>query len=136
MVSTVSSVDEYVAGIPDDRRSDFEKVRNVILANLPPGYEEGMQYGMAAYFVPHSLYPKGYHCDPKQPLTYAMLGSQKNYMSLYLMTVYGDSAIEQWFVDEYKKTGKKLDMGKSCVRFKRAEDLPMELIGQTIARVP
>ena len=111
-------------------------MRHVILDSLPKGYEERMQYGMIGYVVPHSLYPAGYHCDPSQPLTYAMLGSQKNHMALYLMTVYGDPATEQWFRKAYEAAGKKLDMGKSCVRFKKLEDVPLEVIGQVIGRTP
>jgi len=95
-----------------------------------------MQYGMVGYVVPHSIYPAGYHCDPTKPLTYAMLGSQKNHMAIYLMSVYGHKETETWFRKAYQATGKKLDMGKSCVRFKKLEQLPLEVIGQVIARTP
>src|SRR5690606_3453629 len=107
----------------------------VILKNLDKGYEEGMGYGMMGYYVPHSIYPAGYHCDPKQPLPFAGMASQKNHMSLYLMCVYGDEDAHKQFRDEWAKTGKKLDMGKACVRFKKIEDLPLDVIGRAIKRV-
>jgi hypothetical protein len=136
MKSTAESVNEYLNSLPPDRREALSAVREVILANLPKGYEECMSYGMIGYVVPHSLYPKGYHCNPKLPLGFANLGSQKNYMVLHLMTVYGDSATEQWFRKAWEATGRKLDMGKACVRFKRLEDVPLEVVGQVIARTP
>lgn len=136
MKSTAKTVDEYVQGLPPDRREAISAVRAVILAHLPKGYEECMSYGMIGYVVPHSIYPAGYHCDPKLPLPYANLGSQKNHMALYLMCVYGDKATEEWFRKAWKATGKKLDMGKSCVRFKKLEDVSLEVVGQVIARVP
>jgi hypothetical protein len=108
----------------------------VIRKNLGKGYAEGMQYGMIGYYVPHTIYPAGYHCDPKQPLPFAGLASQKNYMSLYLMSIYESPEHEPWFRQEWAKTGKKLDMGKSCIRFKKLEDLPLDLIGKAIARFP
>ena len=111
-------------------------MREVILANLPAGYQECIHCGMIGYVVPHSLYPAGYHVDPKQPLQYAVLASQKNHMALYLMTVYGDPETEQWFRKAYQAAGKRLDMGKSCVRFKKLDDLPLDVIGQVIARTP
>jgi hypothetical protein len=136
MTSDAATVEEYLAGLPEERRTAMNGVREVILAHLPEGYQEKMMYGMIGYVVPHELFPAGYHCDPKQPLSLAMLGSQKNYMSLYLMSVYGHEPTREWFQDAYHATGKKLDMGKSCVRFKKLEDLPLEVIGQAIARVP
>lgn len=136
MTSDAKTVDEYLAALPDDRRIALRAVRKVILDNLPHGYEECMQYGMISYVVPHRLYPAGYHCDPRQPLTYASLGSQKQYMSLHLMTVYGDPATNRWFREAYQAAGKKLDMGKACLRFKRVDDLPLEIIGKLIARTP
>src|SRR5689334_19554696 len=107
MKSQAQTVEHYLQGLPEDRRAAILAVREVILANLPEGYEESMIYGMIGYVVPHSLYPQGYHCDPSKPLTYACLGSQKNYLSLYLMTVYGDPATEQWFRNAWKTSGKK-----------------------------
>ena len=131
-----TTVREYLAALPADRKAALEAVRRVILENLPAGYEETMQYGMIGYVVPHSLYPPGYHCDPKQPLTLASLGSQKHHMALYLMTVYGDGPTAGWFQSAYAASGKKLDMGKACVRFKKLDDLPLDVIGQAIALVP
>lgn len=136
MQSTAATVAEYLAELPDDRRTAIEAVRKVILKNLGPGYEEGMSYGMIGYYVPHSLYPAGYHCDPKQPICFAGLASQKHHMSLYLMCVYGDEGHARWFREAWAKTGKKLDMGKSCVRFKKVEDLALDVIGESIRRVP
>lgn len=135
MISKAGTVAEYLKELPEDRRAAIQAVREVVLANLDKGFAEIMQYGMIGYCVPHSIYPQGYHCDPKQPLPFACLASQKNYMSLYLMCIYGSSTEESWFRQEWAKTGKKLDMGKSCIRFKRLEDLPLELIGRTISRV-
>jgi hypothetical protein len=134
--SKAKSVDQYLAELPSDRREAINAVRKVILKNLPDGFEEVMQYGMIGYVVPHKLFPDGYHCDPSQPLTLAALASQKNYMAIYLMTIYGHKETEDWFVKAYKASGKKLDMGKSCVRFKKPDDLPLDVIGQAIARVP
>ena len=136
MTSNAKTVEEYLASLPPDRRTAIGAVRNVILTNLPAGYEEVMQYGMIGYVVPHSIYPAGYHCDPSKPLSYAMLGSQKNHMAIYLCTVYGHKETETWFRKAFAASGKKLDMGKSCVRFKKLEQLPLEVIGQVIARTP
>ena len=136
MKSDAKTVEEYLKDLPADRRAAIGAVRKVILANLPKGYEECMSYGMIGYVVPHSIYPAGYHCDPSLPLPYANLASQKNHMALYLMCVYGDKATEQWFRKAWLATGKKLDMGKSCIRFKKLEDVSLEVIGQVIARVP
>ena len=136
MQSKATTVQAYLAELPDDRRAALQAVRKVILANLDKGYEEGMQYGMIGYYIPHSIYPAGYHCDPKQPLGFACLASQKNYMSLYMMSLYGDGPLAAWFQSEWKKTGKKLDMGKSCIRFKRLEDLPLDIVGEAIRRTP
>ena len=135
MNSNATTVADYLASLPEDRRAAISAVRQVILDNLPTGYEEMIQYGAIAYVVPHTLFPSGYHCDPRQPLTYASLGSQKNYMALYLMCVYGDEENLTWFRSAYLATGKKLDMGKACVRFKKLEDLPLNVIGALIARV-
>ncbi len=141
MQSKATSVDEYVAGLPADRREAIQTIRGVIRKNLDRDLEEGMQYGMIGYYVPHRVFPAGYHCDPKQPLPYAGLASQKNHMSLYLMSVYcgcvGDSESDEarWFREAWTKTGKKLDMGKACIRFKRIEDVPLEVVGEAIRRV-
>jgi hypothetical protein len=136
MTSTAKTVEGYLAALPADRRAAISAVRDVILTNLPAGYEEVMQYGMIGYVVPHSIYPAGYHCDPTKPLTYAMLGSQKNHMAIYLCNVYGHKETETWFRKAFAASGKALDMGKSCVRFKKVEQLPLEVIGQVIARTP
>ena len=136
MTSKAKTVAEYLEALPEDRRGAISALREVVLANLPKGYEECMSYGMIGYVVPHRLYPAGYHCDPKLPLPFANLASQKNHMALYLMTVYGDPATEKWFRNAWQAAGKKLDMGKCCVRFKRLADVPLEVVGQAIARVP
>lgn len=136
MRTKATTVTEYVRELPPDRRELLQAVREVILANLPKGYEECMQCGMIGYVVPHSLYPAGYPCDPKLPLPYAALASQRQHVSLHLMTVYGDAATAQWFRQAVKAAGKRLDMGKCCVRFKRLADVPLDVIGQVIARVP
>src|SRR5581483_5951476 len=127
---------EYLDSLPADRKAALATVRAVVLANLPQGYEETMQYGMISYVVPHSIYPAGYHCDPRQAVMYAALASQKAHMALYLMGPYGDRATDQWFRKAYAASGKKLDMGKACLRFKNVENLALELIGQIIARTP
>ena len=136
MPSKAKTVDQYLAELPDDRRQALQAVRAVVLKNLSKGYEEGMQYGMIGYFVPHSVYPPGYHCDPSQPLPFAGLASQKNHMAIHLMCIYGDPKHEAWFRQAWAKTGKKLDMGKACVRFRKLDDLALSVIGQTIKRVP
>jgi uncharacterized protein DUF1801 len=136
MQDKATTVEQYLSGLPEDRREALEAVRQVLLENLDQDYEEGMQYGMIGYYVPHRVYPAGYHCDPKQPLPFAGLASQKNHMSLYLMCIYGDSELSRWFRETWAKTGKKLDMGKSCVRFKRLDDLALDVIAEAIRRVP
>ena len=136
MQSQAKSVAEYLAELPEDRRSATSAVRKVILKNLHNDFEEVMQYGMIGYVVPHKLYPAGYHCKPEEPLPFAGLASQKSYMSLYLMTVYFSPTLLAWLKEQFALKGKKLDMGKSCLRFKKLEDLPLEVIGEVIARVP
>ena len=134
MVSSEATTPEgYLASLPPERRHALSALRAVIRANLPAGYEEGMQYGMIGYFVPLDRFPDTYN---GQPLGLAAIASQKGYMSLYLNTVYGDPATDRWFRERYAASGKKLDMGKACVRFRRLDDLPLDLIGETIARVP
>jgi Domain of unknown function (DU1801) len=136
MKSSATSVEAYLAALPEDRRSAIETVRKVILDNLDEGYEEGIQYGMIGYYVPHRIYPAGYHCDPNQPLPFASLGSQKNHMAVYLMCIYGHEVLRSWFEKAWVKAGKKLDMGKSCVRFKKLDDLALDVIAEAIRRVP
>ena len=136
MQSKATTVEAYLAELPDDRREAVEAVRGVILENLDEGYEEGMQYGMIGYYVPHHVYEPGYHCDPRQGVPFAGIASQKNNISLYLMCIYGMPEQQAWFRAAWEKTGKKLNMGKSCVRFKRVEDIPLDVIGKAVARVP
>ena len=131
MRSSAKTVEEYLDDLPEERLRALETVREVILANLPEGYEEAMNWGMIAYQVPLSRYPDTYN---KQPLMMAALASQKNHMAVYLTGVYADDGSREEFVAAYKETGKRLDMGKSCVRFRKLDDLPVELIGEAIAR--
>ena len=134
MQSKATTVAQYLRELPDDRRKPIKAVRKVIRDNLPTGYKEGMQYGMIGYFVPHKLYPNGYHCDPEQPLPFAHLASQKNHIAVYLFGMYSEPKLSEWFIKQWKATGKKLDMGKSCIRFKKIDDVPLELIGQVIKK--
>lgn len=136
MPSPATTVADYLAALPPDRRTALEAVRQAVLARLPAGYEEGMQYGMIGYFVPHALYPAGYHSDPKQPLPYAALAAQKNHLSLYLMGVYGAPEHEAWLRDAWAAAGHTLDMGKSCVRFKGLADVPLDVVTEVVARIP
>lgn len=135
MQSKATTVAEYVKQLPEDRRKTIEAVRAVILKNMDPDFQETMAYGMIGYNVSHKIYPNGYHCDPKQPLPFAGLASQKNYMSLYLCAAYGDTSIEDWLRKEFEKAGKKLDMGKCCIRFKKVEDLPLTVIAEAFRKV-
>lgn len=130
MKSAASTITEYLAELPDDRRAAIEQVREVILGNIPKGYEEVMNWGMITYQVPLSAYPDTYN---KQPLMYAALASQKNYMAVYLMCAYGQPSIKQELVNGFAAAGKKLDMGGGCVRFKKVEDLPLDVIAKVIA---
>jgi len=136
MQSKAKTVAQYLAELPPDRRAALTALRKVIRANLDDAYEEGMGYGMISYHVPHSVYPPGYHCDPKLPLPFAGLASQKNYMSFYLMSAYGEGTEEAWLRARFAAAGKKLDMGKCCIRFKKLADLPLEVIGEAVRRVP
>lgn len=136
MTSKASTVEQYLAELPEDRRTALEAVRKVVQKNLDKDYEEGMQYGMIGYYVPHRVHPAGYHCDPKQPVPYMGLASQKNHMSLYLMAIYANPELLAWFEDEWAKTGKKLDKGKACIRFKKVEDLALDVIGRAVKKTP
>ena len=130
------SPEDYISQIPKERQEAMEKLRKVIKDNLPKGFEEGMNYNMIGYYVPHSIYPNGYHCDTKLPLPFMNIASQKNFMALYHMGMYAKKEILDWFTSEYPKHCKyKLDMGKSCVRFKKIEDIPYDLIGQLTAKI-
>ncbi len=131
-IKGATTVQEYLNALPPERKNALIAVRAEILSNLPKGYEEVFAYGMLGYVIPLKRYPVTHN---KQPLLLAALASQKNYMTVYLMTVYGDKKTEAWFRDAYAKSGKKLDMGKSCVHFKKLDDLPLDLIGKVIARV-
>lgn len=135
MQSKATTVAKYLAELPADRRATVAAVREVVRANLDPDFEEGMGYGMISWHVPHRVYPPGYHCDPSKPLPFAALAAQKNHLSLYLMSIYAERAEEAWLRKEFEKAGKKLDMGKCCVRFKTLDDLPLAVIGKAIARV-
>ncbi len=127
---------EYFEAIPQERREPMQKLRDVIIKNLPEGFKEGMGYGMLGWSVPHSTYPAGYHCDPKQPLPFLGIASQKNFIALYHMGIYADKELHDWFVAEYPKHVKtKLDMGKSCIRFKKQETIPYELIGELVQKM-
>jgi Domain of unknown function (DU1801) len=134
MQSKAKTVAEYLASLPPDRREALEAVRKLLRANLDPKIEECMQYGMIGYAIPHSVYPPGYHCNPKEPLPFAGLASQKGYMSLYLCTVYGEEGWQE-FTQAWKATGKKLDMGRCCIRFKKLEDLALEVIARHVRSV-
>lgn len=136
MTSTATTPEQYLAELPDDRREGVSKLRQAVLKNLPKGFVETMNYGMLGFVVPHSLYPAGYHCDPKQPLPFANIASQKNSINFYHMGLYANKELYDWFVNEYPKHSKqKLDMGKSCIRFKKPEDIPYALIGELMKKI-
>lgn len=136
MQSKAITVDEYIKDLPEDRKEVIEKIRKVILDNLPKGFEETISYGMLGYVVPHSIYPKGYHCNTNLPLPFINLASQKNFIALYHMGIYAEPSLLDWFVSEFPKHSKsKLDMGKSCIRFKKMNDIPYELIGQLASKM-
>lgn len=136
MTSKAATPQQYVDELPAERKKAMMQLRSVINKNLPKGFAEVMSYGMVGYVVPHKLYPAGYHCDPKLPLPFAGIASQKNFIALYHMGVYASPELLQWFTSEYKKrVASKLDMGKSCIRFKKPEQIPFELIGELMARM-
>jgi Domain of unknown function (DU1801) len=130
-----ATVAQYLAKLPKDRREAIEAIRKVIGKSIDKTFEEGIQYGMVAWYVPHSVYPAGYHCDAKQPLPFASVASQKNHIGLYLFCVYTNPDVLAWFTSAWKRTGKKLDMGKSCVRVKKLEDIPMDVIAELFRRI-
>lgn len=132
----MSTVEQYLAGLPSDRRAALQAVRKEINRNLPSGYEEGLQFGMISWFVPLSTYPKGYGENARVPLPLLSLGSPKSHMALHMLCFYGNPTLSAWFATEYKKTGKKLDMGLGCVRFKTLEALALDVVGRMVARVP
>lgn len=136
MQSKATTPEAYIAEIPADRQKAFSKLRSVIKKNLPKGFKESMGYGMIGYCVPHSKYPAGYHCDPKQPLPFIGIASQKNFISVYHMGVYAMPELNKWFTTAHAKASpKKLDMGKSCIRYKKPEDIPFELIGELASKI-
>jgi hypothetical protein len=135
MQSKATTVDEYINSLPEDRSEAIEAIHKVIKKNLPKGFEATMQYGMISYVVPHKLYPSGYHCNPKDAVPFVSLASQKNFIAIYHMAVY-QGELHDWFVKEWKKhSDKKLDMGKSCIRFKKFEDVPLKLIGEMMKKI-
>lgn len=136
MTSAAPTPEKYIEELPEDRKDAIVKLRVIIKKNLPKGFYEEMSYGMIGYVVPHSLYPAGYHCDPKLPLPFINIASQKNYIALYHMGIYSDPNLLKWFVSEYPKhTKQKLDMGKSCVRFKNPDEIPYKLIGELCKKI-
>lgn len=136
MQSKAATIDQYLSELPDDRQEPMKKLRQTILDNLPEGFSEGMGYGMIGYAVPKDKYPAGYHCDPKLPLPFASIASQKNNIALYHMGIYASPEILEWFQQEYPKHSKtKLDMGKGCVRFKKVDQIPYELIGELMQKI-
>lgn len=132
----VANLEEYLTSIPVERKEAVEKLIKILADNLPAGFELQLSYGHLGFVVPHSLYPNGYHCDPKSPLPFINIASQKNFIALYHMGIYMDDKLLNWFVGEYPKYSKrKLDMGKSCIRFKKVEDIPFELIGELAQKI-
>lgn len=130
MQSKASTPDQYIAELPEDRKEILQKLRETIKTNLPGGFEETMQYGMIGYVVPHSIYPDGYHCNPSDPLPFMSIASQKNHVAVYHSGIYTDPKLLNWFVAEYPKHASgKLDMGKSCIRFKNPKNIPYGLLG-------
>ncbi|ULC59548.1 DUF1801 domain-containing protein [Flaviramulus sp. BrNp1-15] len=131
-----TSPEDYISQVPEERQVTLKKLRKAINDNLPKGFEEGIQYDMIGYFVPHSVYPDGYHCNPKEPLPFMSFASQKNSVNLYHMGIYSKPELHDWFVKEYPKHCKtKLDMGKSCIRFKKIDQIPYELIAELTKKI-
>ena len=136
MQSKATTPEQYINELPEDRKVVIKRLRKIILDNLPKGFKECMNYGMLGYVVPHSIYPDGYHCDPKTPLPFMNLASQKNHIGFYHMGIYSDPKLLEWFTTEFPKhVPGKLDMGKSCMRFKNPEKIPFELIGELVSKV-
>jgi uncharacterized protein YdhG (YjbR/CyaY superfamily) len=136
MKTTGATVEEILENIPEDRKEAFTNLHQTIVSNLPEGFEPGISYGMLGYVVPHHLYPAGYHCKPSEPLPFVSIASQKNSINFYHMGIYADATLLNWFVAEYPKHSKqKLDMGKSCIRFKKPEYIPYELLGQLMQKM-
>ncbi len=136
MTSDTKTPEDYIQNLPENRKVALTKLRKIILKNLPKGFTETMGYGMIGYVVPHKIYPNGYHCNPKLPLPFMHIASQKNFVAVYHMGIYVKKELLDWFVDEYPKHVKrKLDMGKSCIRFKKIEDIPYQLIGELCKKI-
>ena len=132
----METVEQYLENLPDARKEVVNKMRDVMAQNLPDGFVEEMNYGMIGYVVPHEIYPKGYHCDPTKPLPFINIGSQKNFIGFYHLGIYSDNELKEWFVNEYKiHCKRKLDMGKSCIRFKYLDDVPYELLGELVSKI-
>jgi hypothetical protein len=127
---------QYVASLTEDRKKAVSELRKAIMDNLPTGFEETISYGMIGYVVPFSMYPQGYHCNPELPLPFLSIASQKNFVALYHMGLYADPQLMEWFINEYPKHSKrKLDMGKSCIRFKKVDEIPLKLIGELVSKI-
>lgn len=136
MQSSAKTIEEYLESLPEDRQTAMNELRAIILKNIPKGFHEEMNYGMMGYVVPHSTYPKGYHCNPTLPLPFINIASQKNFIAIYHMGMYADKKLLDWFVAEFPKYSKaKLDMGKSCIRFKKLEQIPYKLIGELVSKM-
>ncbi len=136
MQSDATTPQQYIDSIPDERKNVMSELRQTISQHIPKGFQEEMSYGMIGYIVPHSIYPEGYHCDPKLPLPFLAIASQKNFIAFYHMGMYADAHLMEWFVSEFPKHTKyKLDMGKSCVRFKKMDDIPFGLIGNLVSKM-
>jgi hypothetical protein len=136
MTSKVELPQDYIDALSEDRKQAILDIRKALLTNLPKGFREEMSYGMLGYVVPHTLYPQGYHCDPKLPLPFISLASQKNFIALHHMGLYADKNLLEWFTTEYPKHSKvKLDMGKACIRFKKLDDIPLQLIGELASKM-
>ncbi len=136
MQSTAKTASNYIDSLPDDRKKVMTELRKVVKKNIDKSFSEGMGYGMMGYSVPHKIYPAGYHCDPKLPLPFMSIASQKNFIAVYHMGMYADKKLLDWFVKEFPKHSKsKLDMGKSCIRFKKMDDVPVKLIGELASKM-
>ena len=136
MISKEPTVEAYLNSLPEERKLPMMNLRNIILKSIPKGFKEEMSYGMIGYVVPHSLYPKGYHCSPELPLPFLSIASQKNFIAIYHMGIYAKPELLNWFTNEYAQRVKgKLDMGKSCMRFKKSENIPFDLIGELASKM-
>ena len=136
MTSDAKTPEEYINSLPQDRKDAISKLRKIIIKKIPKGFSETISYGMLGYVVPHSIYPDGYHCDPKLPLPFMSIASQKNFVGVYHMGIYANKELYDWFVNEYPKhSNRKIDMGKSCIRLKKIEEIPYELIGELASKM-